>query len=128
MKLKLFLGLIVLMSIGACKKGKNDVSLKGLWIVENSVYKEYENNTLTLTETEPGNGTTVDFQDNGNVVIKEASGSIESYPYQIISATVVKIDGDDMEVRNLNSSTVSLFRRDDWAPGEYSEILLNLKR
>jgi predicted glutamine amidotransferase len=77
--------------------------------------------------TVPGDGATIDFQDNGNVVLSH-NGVIESYTYTIKPDSKVEIDGDISEIRNLTATSVTLFFRDDYLPGEYSEILLNLKR
>lgn len=130
MKKKLLLSLIVMIVLAACKKEpvETPISLKGKWSVENSVYKEYDNAILIDTETEPGNGTTVDFQDNGNVVITSAGPIIESFPYSIQSDSKVVFDGDTYDVKNLTASTVTLYMREDFGPGDYFEISLNLKR
>ena len=129
MKKNLVLSLIVMILIGSCKKDKEDISisLKGKWTLENTITKDYDNGLLTDTNTEPGDGTTVDFQNNGNVVIT-SPGGIESFPYSIKSDSKVEINGDIAEVRSLTGSSVTLFSRDDFAPNQYEEVFLNLRR
>lgn len=130
MKKTLVLSLAVMILLAACKKDKKEpsISLKGKWTIENLVQKEYENGVLTDTETLPGDGTTYDFQDNGNLAISSPGSGIESFPYNIKPDSKVEIDGDIIEVRNLTGSTVTLFFREDLAPNEYTELFLNLKR
>ncbi len=129
MKKTLLLSLIAMIILASCKKDKEEpsISLKGKWTVETTIVKDYENGVLVDTNTEPGDGTTLDFQNNGNVVISGPAG-VESYPYTIKPDSKVEIDGDISEVRNLTRSSVTLFYRDDYLPGEYSEIFLYLKR
>ena len=119
---------MALILLTACKKDKEEISLKGKWTIDNAVGKEYVNGTLTGTTTEPGDGTTMDFQNNGNVVITSPGFPPESYPYTIKPDSKVEFDGDTYEVRNLAVSTVTLFIRLDFSPGDYDEIFINLKR
>jgi hypothetical protein len=67
----------------------------------------------------PGNGATFNFQDNGTVVISH-DGVIESQPFTIQSDSNVDIAGDSYEIRNLTASSVTLFLRDIYAPGEFA--------
>ena len=128
MKKTLLLSLIATILLVSCKKDKEN-SIKGKWTVDNEVYKEYVNNALTSTTTSPGGGITVDFQENGNVVITNTGGGpVFSYPYTIKPDSKVEFDGDTYEIRNLTASSVTLFSREDWAPGEYDEYFTNLKR
>ena len=126
MKKTLVLSMIVMFLFAACKKDK-EATLKAKWTIENAVTKEYVNGSLTNTMTIPGGGTTVDFQDNGNVVITSPGQPVESYPYTI-SGSRVDFDGDSWEVKSLTLSSVTLYIREDYAPGEYDEISINLKR
>ena len=130
MKKLTILSLLTLFIFVACKKDPETepVSLKGKWQVENSVYKEYVGGALTSTFTEPGAGSTMDFQDNGHVVIKYPDNSVESMLYSIKPDSKVDIDGDVFEVRNLTASAVTLLLREDYSPGEYDEVYINLKR
>jgi len=128
MKKTLVLSLIVMILLTACTKSKDEISLKGKWTADNAVLKEYVSNTLTSTTTLPGDGTTFDFQVNGNVVITSPGSPVESYPYTIKPDSKVEFDGDTYEIRNLTASIVTLFFRDDYAPGEYDELFINLKR
>lgn len=130
MQNKLILGLIVIILFAACKKDKDEseVSLIGKWNVENSIFKIYENGVLIDTETEAGDGTTFDFQDNGNLIIATPGSDVESVPYTIKADSKVEIDGALIEIRNLTRSNVTLFGRQDYAPGEYDEVFFNLKR
>ncbi len=130
MKQKLVLGLFLIILLAACKKDKdeNEVSLNGKWTAENFILKVYENGVLIDTETEPGDGTTLDFQNNGNLVISSPGTGVESLPYAIKPDSKVEIDGDIYEIRNLTGSKVTLYLREDYAPGEYDETLINLKR
>lgn len=126
MKKTLVLGMLVMFLFTACKKDK-DPTLKAKWTVENAVTKEYVNNQLTNTMTIPGGGTTVDFQDNGNVVITNPGQPAETYPYTM-SGSTVSFDGDTWEIKSLTQSSVTLYIREDYSPGEYDEISVNLKR
>lgn len=128
MKKTLVFSLIAMILVTACKKDKEELSIKGKWTVDNYAYKEYVNNALTGTATLPGDGTTFDFQNNGNVVISYSGGSVESYPYTIKPDSKVEFDGDTFEIRNLTASSVTLFLREDYAPGEYDEVSINLKK
>ena len=114
----------------ACKKDKKETanSLVGKWTIENTIVKEYVNNSLVNTETTSGNGTTMDFQDNGHVVITYPGNPVESLDYVIKSGSEVEIDGDIFQIRDLNKASVSLFMRQDYSPGEYDEVLVNLKK
>lgn len=126
---KLFLLALASMTIlFACKKDEPEVSLKGKWTVNNIVLKEYLNGTLANTDTEPGDGTTLDFQDNGHVVITHPGNVIESLTYSIEPNSKVIIDGDLMEIRELTAGSVTLFMRRDYGGGDYDEVYLNLKR
>ena len=130
MKQKLLLGLVMILLLASCKKDNDDdqVSLKGKWTIDNSIVKEYENNVLINTDIEPGNGTTLDFQNNGNLIISSPGSSPDSVPYTIQSNSKVDIDGDVAEIRNLTSSTVTLFLKEDYGGGDYFELSINLKR
>ena len=127
MKKTLVFSMIIMILFTACKK-KEDPSLQTKWTLENAVYKEYLNATLVNTVTIPGGGTTLDFQNNGNVVITASGSTVETYPYTLQSGSKVSFDGDIYEVRDLTLSSVTLYIREDYAPGEYDETLLNLKR
>jgi hypothetical protein len=129
MKKLSILGLFSLFVFAACNKDKVDaVSLKGKWTVENKVYKEYIAGSLSNTDTEPSQGITMDFQDNGYVVITYPVSPTESLTYAIKPDSKVEIDGEIYEVRNLTSANVTLFLREDYSPGEYDELYINLKR
>ena len=130
MKKLLTAGLLSLFLFTACKKDTQPAppSLKGKWTIENFVYKEYVGGALTDTYSEPGNGGTMDFQNNGNVVITIPGDPVNSAPYTIKPDSKVDIDGDIFEIRNLTTSNVTLFIREDYAPGEYDELYINLKR
>ena len=130
MKQKLVLSLIVMILLVACKKNKDKeaISLNGKWNVENLIIKEYQNGSLLNTDTEPGDGTSFDFQNNGHLVISDPVNGVESHSYIIKPESKVEIDGDIYEMRNLTSSNVTLFIREDIGPGEYDELSINLKR
>lgn len=129
MKKNVIFCLVVLLLFAACKKDKeeNTVSLVGKWTVDNTTIKEHINGTVN-TDIEPGNGATMDFQDNGHVVITYPGFPIESLVYVIKPDSKVEIDGDTFEIRNLSSTTVVLYLREDYSPGEYDEVFINLKR
>ncbi len=126
MKKTLALSLIVMTLLIACKKDKEEITLKGKWNVENIITKEYQNGILVNTNTEPGGGYKYDFQNDGNLLI---SGFLTgtTVPYKIMSNSKVEIDGDIFEIRNLTSSDVTLFIRIDYG-NDYQEMFLNLKR
>lgn len=128
-KIALF-SLFALLLLSACKKDKDEpaVSLLGKWTIENAVVKEYVNGVLTDNYTEPGDGSTFDFQDNGHLVITSPGNSVESVNYSIKPDSKVEIDGEIYEIRNLTASAVTLYIREDYSPGEYDEISINLKR
>ena len=123
------LSLIVLILLSACKKKNEDVviSLKGKWTAENIVYNYYDNNVLTHPYNDTLISTTMDFQNNGNLVIIDANGT-ETFPYTIQAGTKVEFDGSIYEIKNLTANAVTLYIREDYAPGQYSEYFLNLKR
>jgi hypothetical protein len=110
----------------SCKKDE-DPELTGKWNLDNIVIKEYVNNTLTNTDTQPGAGETIDFQANGNVVLTEPGMPSDTFTYTINGNTVT-FDGDTYEIRNLEDNTVTLYYRQDWAVGEYDEVFINLRR
>jgi hypothetical protein len=131
MKKLCILSLFTLFVVAACNKNKdesNAPSLAGKWTVENNVYKEYTGGSLSKTYTAPGAGAVMDFQDNGHVVITYPGYPIESLSYAIKHDSKVDIDGDIFEIRDLTASKVSLFLRQDYAPGDYDELYINLKR
>ena len=129
MKKTLVLSLIAMILLAACKKDKKEtpVSLKGKWNVESTTIKSFENSIIVNTVVIPGNGATFNFQDNGTVIISH-DGVIESQPFTIQSDSNVDIAGDIYEIRNLTASSVTLFLRDIYAPGEFAEIVTDFKR
>ena len=130
MKKLLTASLLTLVLFTACKKDPQPAvpSLKGKWTIENMLYKEYLGGSLDNTYTEPGAGGTIDFQNNGNVVSTIAGYPVQTSPYTIKPDSKVEIDGDIYEIRNLTATSVTLFIREDYAPGEYDEAYINLKR
>ena len=128
MKKTLALSLISMILLTACKKDNKEISLRNKWTLDNSVAKEYSNGALINTTTAAGIGTTLDFQDNGNLVITSPGSPVESFFYTIVSNSRVEFDGDTYEIRNLTGSDVTLFIREDFAPGDYEETFLYLKK
>jgi hypothetical protein len=126
MKKTLALSLIIMILAVACKKNKGEITLKGKWNVENVVTKEYQSGVLMNTNTEPGDGYKYDFQNDGTLLITGFLAGTTA-PYTIMSDSKVEIDGDIFEIRNLTTSNVTLFIREDFA-NEYQEIFINLKR
>ena len=108
--------------------GGNNSALKGLWNVDSRVSKEYANGSLTNTTTEPGNGSTWDFQDGGILIIARPGGNPETHGYVIQQDNKVNIDGYVVDILNLTATTVTLYLRRDFAAGEYDEVFTNLKR
>lgn len=128
MKKLLLLSLISVFVFIACKKDKDEeLSLKGLWTIDNLSYKEYTNGVLTDSDTESGMGATLDFQSNGTLVTKQG-GSTESVPYVIKSATFVEIDGELYEILNLTANSVTLYLKERYGGNSYDEYFFNLKR
>ncbi len=120
---------LVLLSV-SCKKPEVEtpaLSLKGKWTEENMVVKIYDNNALIFNYDAPVIGTTLDFQSNGMAVVTYPA-STESFPYTITSDSKVEFDGDTYEIKNLTATRVTLYIRDETAPGEYAELYRNLKR
>lgn len=129
MKHKILLALTAIIMLAACKKDKHDdVTIMGKWTVDNTVEKEYQNGTLTSTETLPGGGATIDFQDNGHAVTKDPTGAIESVLFTVKPNNKIEIDGEEYEIRNLTSSTVQLYLKDVITPTYYYEVYISLKR
>ena len=131
MKQKLFLILVMMTLLGACNKSKPEppeISLKGKWIAETATLKEYENGILMFEDSADGDGTTYDFQDNGNLVIKSPTLPIETLPYTINPGSKVNIDDDIFDIQNLTASKVTLYLKDDYGQGDYTEISIKLKR
>lgn len=124
-------GLIALVLFSAsCKKPeveKPALSIKGKWNVENISAKYYLSNVLAGTYTDAGNGATIDFQNNGMVVLTDPS-STDSFPYTIKPDSKVEFDGDIYEIKNLTATSVTLFLRSEYGAGDYTEISINLKR
>jgi hypothetical protein len=121
MKKTLVLSLIVMILLAACKKDKQEISLKGKWNLETVITKEYRNGVFIDTNTEPGDGYKYDFQNNGNLLISGfLTGTTVSYT--IMPNSTVQIDGDIFEIRNLTRSQATLFIRVDYVPGEYDEL------
>lgn len=118
--------LLLTATLVSCKKDK-DPELTGKWNLENITIKEYMNNTLVNTDIEPGAGETIDFQENGTVVITEPGMSPYTTAYTI-SGSNVTFDGETYEMRNLEDNTVTLYYKEDYGPGEYDEIFINLRR
>lgn len=113
----------------ACnQKDPPEISLQGKWTLDNIVNKEFLGGTLSGTTTIPGNGATIDFQNNGNVVLKKPGSPDETHPYTLKPDSKVEFDGDTYEIRDLTQSRVTLYIRDDYGAGDYDEIYANLKR
>jgi hypothetical protein len=130
MKMKLLITMLMLITLFACKKDndKEEISLMGKWNIESTIIKEYQNNILKNTETETGDGTTMDFQANGYLKIASPGDPIETVLYFIKPESKVEIDGDLLEIRNLTGTTVFLFFRQNYGGGNYDEATLNLRR
>jgi len=112
MKKLLAISLMGMFLFTACKKDPAvEPSLTAKWTVE----------------TEPGDGYKYDFQTNGNLVISSFLNS-STHPYSILPNSKVDIDGDIFEMRNLTASQVTLFFHQDYVPGEYDELFINLKK
>ena len=133
MKNTYVLALLAIIILTSCKKDPAEPinepapSLKGKWNLVSTDYKEFESDTLVNDFSLPGNGATFDFQPDGNVVMKH-DGVTETHPYSIQSDSKVDIDGYINEIRNLTSSSVTLYQRLEDSPGNYDEIQVNLKR
>lgn len=129
MKKLLTLSLFAMFVFAACKKDKiESPSLKGKWAIENNVYKEYLGGALSSTYTDPGAGATMDFQNDGHLVITYADNHTDMLSYTVQPNSKVDIDGDTFEIRNLTASNVTLFLRQDYGMGDYEEVYMNLKR
>ena len=128
MKKTLLLGLIAIMLLAACNKDKGkDPTLLGKWTLVNIVYKEYVGGTLVYSSDDPGNGATVEFQDNGSAVFKEGSLS-QTVSYSIKPGSKVDIDGDVYDIQGLTDTNVTLHLRTDSGAGTYDDEIINLKR
>jgi hypothetical protein len=127
MKKTILLYMLAIITLSACEK-EDEISLKGKWNVENTIYNEYINGVLDYSETEPGGGTTIDFQNNGNVVINDPNWGVDTYTYILRPDSKVEIDGDVFEIRNLTANSVTLYIREDFGNNDYDEGFFNLKR
>jgi hypothetical protein len=126
MKQALILCLGIFMFSMACKKEK-DPSLTGKWNIENSILMYYEGGALVDNVTQPGNGATMDFQQNGKVVIADGIGG-DTLSYKILTGSKVLIDVDTFEIKNLTAPSVTLSARGPYGTDGYQEVTLNLKR
>jgi hypothetical protein len=121
---------ILMILLMACKKDPPppvEVSIKGKWTVENVVIKEFVNGVLGNTDIEPGDGTILDFQDNGHLV-SNSGGTITSVVYTLKPNSRIEIDNEMFEIKNLTTSNVTLFISEYFAPNEWQEVFINLKR
>lgn len=131
MKKYILFSLILTGLLFACSKDDDNepaLSLTGKWNVETFVVKSYEYGVLQNSNTTPGNGATFDFQTNNNLVITIPGFPVENYTYAIQPGNKVVFDGETFEIRNLTSTSVTLFMREDQTPDEYDELYINLKR
>ena len=118
--------LIISVAFIGCKKD-DDASLRGEWEISQTVYKYYINNRLDDTETEQGDGTRLDFQSGGRLVITDAFGDQTIADYSI-NGDEVEIDGVEFEIRNLTDDSATLYVKDDYGAGEYEELFIYLER
>jgi hypothetical protein len=122
------------LSIVSCEKSKpppgaqNNDALAGKWNVDNRVINEYNSDTLTMSTTEPADGSTWDFKDNGQVIIIHPGSNPETHTYAIQAGSKVDIDGFVFDIRDLTTATVTLYIRHDFLNGDYDEVFTNLKR
>ncbi len=119
----------------SCKKDKDpSPSLEGKWNFESLTSNYYVNYVFDHGETTPWEGGTFDFQTNGILVTSQIDPSlgdtvIATQPYIILPDSKVNIGKDTMEIRNLTTSSVTLYSKGEgYPPGDYQELLFNLKR
>lgn len=110
----------------ACKKDE-DPTIRGKWDVDSITIKEYFNNQLDDSYSLPGDGISMDFQSNGNLVIDDGSGSTTTVNYTV-SGNNLTIDGESYEIRNLTDSKATLYYKETYGPGEYDETFIYLER
>jgi hypothetical protein len=127
-----FLLLLITTTLFACKKDDDvvvpaDPKLEGKWTINNIVTKEYTNNVLVNTTTEPGSGKSIDFQTNGTVVMAEPGSPAYTATY-VIAGSKVTIDGDIFDIQNLKQQSVTLYIKDAYAAGYYDEVFVNMTR
>ena len=123
--------LAIVLLFTAC--GKDDppapaATLVGKWTLDQTIIKEYVNNAVVSSITIPSDGTTFDFQGNGNLVITHPGNVLESMPYTIQPNSKVNIDGDVFDVQSLTTTNVTIYHRQDLSAGEYDEVIVKLKR
>ena len=126
MKKTLLFSLALMILMAGCSKD-DDATIRGKWKVQSSVLKEYMNNSLVDTETAPGDGTTLDFRSNNELVIT-SPGSVETETWNMVSDNVIEFFGVQFEIRDLKESSVTLFNREDYGPGQYDEVYIYLVR
>ena len=94
MKKMFIISLALISLLSACKKDDPVVAptatLQTKWTLENTVIKEYINGVLTYTTTMAGNGTFIDFQTNGNLIVTPTSGPSSSSPYILLPGSKVQ--------------------------------------
>ncbi len=119
---------MALVLLVSCKKDDAETSILGRWTVESIAVKEYLNNNLDDSYTEPGFGTTIEFFNNGTVVTTVPGSTPETNTYSLQSGSKVEIDGETYDIKVLTKNDLQLFGREDYGPGEYTEVTLNMER
>jgi len=126
MRKKLFFAVLSLVFFSACKKD-DAASLKGQWNIDNILTKHYQGTTLVDSDVVPGAGATVNFKDNGQVVISSPGEPDETSTYAV-SGTTITVNGDSGEIQNLTKTSVTIFTVEDYGGGEREESYMKLTR
>ncbi|MBA2745319.1 MAG: hypothetical protein H0U44_03745 [Flavisolibacter sp.] len=125
MKKILVLSLLSVALFTSCKKDK-DPTIKGLWNIESVSWKYYVNNALDDSDTEVLTNATINFKDDGSAIIV-VYGSTETHTYTV-SGNTVSFDGETYTMQGLSENSVVLYVKETYAPGEYEESFIQLKR
>ena len=131
MRKNLMLSLVLIILFTGCEKSiqETPISLTGKWTVENQIVKEFANGILGYSNITPGDGRTIDFQANGNMIESIPGLPDVSTPYSMKPGSKVEFNGEIYEIKTLTATNASLFIRRSNPTGEYTqEVTINLKR
>lgn len=127
MKKFILLTLFSITIFASCKKD-DDPTMMGVWTIDRTVVNEYVNNALVGTDTDLGDGTTLDFQSGGNMIVRSPGFPDETLPYTLLPNNKINIDGEILDIQNLENSSVTLYYKDDYGGGDYDDVFIYLRR
>jgi len=120
----------------ACKKSDttaiattNQQKILGKWTFQQVVVNDVYSGTSNIT-TYPGDpGDYVDFRADGKAYVRVWS-SYDTSTYTFINDTKVRMDpgGDTSDIVVLTSTALHLYQKQVFAPGDYSESTIYLRK